>query len=714
MWLRRTVAGYAALVTLACQAPQPPMAYPATTRGNQSDDYFGTSVADPYRWLEDSDSQETRSWIDAQNRLTESFLSEVPARAEIKGRLTELWNYERYGTPSREGPHYVFTRNDGLQNQSVLYRTSSLGADPVVLLDPNRLSTDGTISLTGVAFSDDGRHLAYATSASGSDWMEWRVKEVATGLDLADHLQWSKFSGAAWRKDGKGFFYCRYEAPTDATGALSDVNKHQRVYYHALGTPQDRDQLVYARPDQPEWLFDTTVTDDGRFLLIYQSEGTEPKNRVFVKDLSHPGSSVEAFLDRFDAEYTVVGNDGDTFYVKTDYAAPRGRLVAIDRTTPAPADWRILVPEGADASVMSSVTMVHETFAVVWMTDAHEAATLYALDGSVVGTIGLPGLGTIGSIEARRRDSEAFYAFSSFTAPTTIYRFDATTGTSSIFRQPSTPFASENYETRQVFYQSKDGTRIPMFVSYRKGLRRNGLNPTYLYGYGGFNVSLTPSYSPAMALWLEMGGIFAVANIRGGGEYGKIWHDAGRLDNKQNVFDDFIWAAQYLIRENYTSSAKLAIAGGSNGGLLVGACMTQRPDLFAAALPSVGVMDMLRFHLFTIGWAWTSDYGSAETKEGFAKLMKYSPLHNLRPGIRYPATFITTADHDDRVVPGHSFKFAAALQAVQAGPAPALIRVETKAGHGAGKPTSKAIEERADMFAFLVRILQIETSSVGR
>ncbi len=714
MWLRRTIACCALSATLACQAPQHPMSYPTTHRSDQADDYFGVNVADPYRWLEDSDSPETQSWVAAQNRLTESFLSEVSARAGIKARLTELWNYERYGTPSREGPHYVFTRNDGLQNQSVLYRTPALADPPAVLLDPNGLSPDGTMALTSLAFSDDGRYLAYATSASGSDWMEWRVREVATGLDLEDHLRWSKFSGAAWRKDGRGFFYSRYEEPTTAAGSLSDVNKHQRVFYHSLGTPQHRDQLIYARPDQPEWLFDTAVTDDGRFLLIYQSEGTEPKNRVFIKDLSRPSSPVEAFLDRFDAEYTVVGNDGDTFYVKTDHGAPRGRLVAIDRGSAASTNWRILVAEGADASVMSSVSMVHDTFAIVWMTDAHEAAKLYALDGSLVGEIALPGLGTIGSIEARRRDSEAFYAFSSFTAPTTIYRFDAVTGTSSVFRQPSTPFSSEDYETRQVFYQSKDGTRIPMFVTYKKGLRRNGLNPTYLYGYGGFNVSLTPTYSPAMALWLELGGIFAVANIRGGGEYGKIWHDAGRLDNKQNVFDDFIWAAQYLIRENYTSSAKLAIAGGSNGGLLVGACMTQRPDLFAAALPAVGVMDMLRFHLFTIGWAWTSDYGSAETKEGFGKLMNYSPLHNLRPGVRYPATFITTADHDDRVVPGHSFKFAAALQAAQAGPAPTLIRVETKAGHGAGKPTSKAIEERADMFAFLVRVLKIEGSFPGK
>lgn len=708
MWLRPTIACSVLTALLACHTPPSPMTYPLTRQSDQVDDYFGTLVPDPYRWLEDTDSAETRAWIDAQNRLTESFLADVPARADIKRRLTELWNYERYGPPSREGHYYVFARNDGLQNQSVIYKTGALDSPPQVLLDPNTFSADGTVALSGMAFSDDGRYLAYSTSVSGSDWMEWHVKDVDSTKDLTDVLKWSKFSGAAWRKDGSGFYYSRYDAPGHADGALSEVNKDQKVYFHAIRTPQERDVLVYARPDQPNWLFDTTVTDDGRFLVIYQSEGTEPKNRVFLKDLSRRDSTVEPFLDRFDAEYTVVGNDGETFYVKTDYSAPRGRLVAIDRRRPAQTEWRPLVPEGADAAVMSSVTMVHDQFVVVWMVDAHETAKLYGLDGTPTGAIDLPGLGTIGTIEARRRDTEAFYAFTSFTSPTTIYRFDAMTGLSTVFRRPSTPFASENYETRQVFYQSRDGTRIPMFLTYRKDLRRNGLNPTYLYGYGGFNVSQTPAYSPAMAWWLERGGIFAVANLRGGGEYGKLWHDAGRLDLKQNAFDDFVWAAQYLIRENYTSSAKLAIAGGSNGGLLVGACMTQRPDLFAAALPAVGVMDMLRFHRFTIGWAWTSDYGSSETKEGFDTLIKYSPLHNLRSGIRYPATFITTADHDDRVVPGHSFKFAAALQAAQAGPAPALIRIETKAGHGAGKPTSKAIEERTDMFAFLVRVLKME------
>lgn len=708
MWVRRWSLCCLAVVALGCHEPALRMTYPPTKQLDHVDDYFGTRVADSYRWLEETDHPDVRAWIDAQNQLTESFLSAVPARAALKQRLTALWNYERFGPPSREGDYYVFSRNDGLQNQAVLYKTATLDGPPDVLLDPNTLSTDGTVALTATSFSDDGRYLAYAVSRNGSDWMEWRVRDVSTGDDLPEVLLWSKFSGAAWRKDGSGFFYSRYEAPVTTDQSLLDVNKHQKVYFHALRTAQAQDIVVYSRDDEPDWMFDTDVTDDGRFLLIYQTEGTEPKNRVFIRDLSRPGSRVEPLLDRFDAEYAIVGNDGDTFYARTDYAAPRGRLVAISRSSPAPDSWRTLVPEGANAAVMSSVTMVGDRFAIVWMVDAHESAAIHGLDGALRAQVTLPALGTIGSIVGRRRDAEGFFAFSSFASPTTVYRFDPDNGESVVFKKPSTPFASDQIETRQIFYQSRDGTRIPMFLTYRKGLRRNGLNPTYLYGYGGFNVSQTPAYSPAMAVWLEMGGIFAVANIRGGGEYGKMWHDAGRLDNKQNGFDDFIWAAQYLIRENYTSAAKLAIAGGSNGGLLVGACMTQRPELFAAALPAVGVMDMLRFHRFTIGWAWVSEYGSSDTKEGFRTLSKYSPLHNLRPGVRYPATLVTTADHDDRVVPGHSFKFAAALQASQGGPAPALIRIETKAGHGAGKPTSKAIEERADALAFLVRVLSID------
>jgi prolyl oligopeptidase len=681
--------------------------YPDTRKAEQVDDFFGTKVPDPYRWLEDPDSAETRAWVEAQNSLTFSYLDGIAERDRIEKLLTRLWDYERYGVPSREGPFYIYQRNEGLQDQPVLYRSRSLDGPAEVLLDPNTLSEKGTVALVGTSFTPDGKYLAYALAASGSDWMEWRVREVATGRDLPDLIKWSKFSGAAWRKDGSGFYYSRYDAPREGE-ALQGINKNHKLYFHAVGTSQEEDVLVYERPDEPEWGFYADVTEDGRFLLIYQGEGTEPRNRVFIKDLSDASSRVEPFLDAFDAQYTVVGNDGDRFYVKTDKGAARGRLVAIDRRETSPERWTELIPEAADRRVLSTVTMVADRFVTVWMTDAHERVRIYGLDGRLQEELALPGLGTVGGFSGRRSHNEGFYAFTSFTYPTTIYRYDFTEGRSSVFRQPDVPFDRDSYETRQVFYHSKDGTRVPMFITHRKGLELNGRNPTYLYGYGGFNISLTPSFSPANAAWLAMGGVYAVANLRGGGEYGKEWHDAGRLHNRQNVFDDFIAGAEYLIRERYTSADRLGIGGGSNGGLLVGAAITQRPELFGAALPAVGVLDMLRFHKFTIGWAWTSDYGSAETKEGFETLIAYSPLHNVKPGVEYPATLITTGDHDDRVVPLHSYKFAAALQAAQAGHAPVLIRIETEAGHGAGKPTSKIIRERADMWAFLVRVLDMK------
>jgi prolyl oligopeptidase len=679
-------------------------AYPAARRCEQVDEFFGTPIADPYRWLEDPDSPETRAWIDRQNALTSASLSQIPERADIERRLTALWNYERYGVPSREGPYYIYSRNDGLQNQGVVYRATSLTSTPEVLLDPNAMSPDGTVALTGIAFSDDGRFMAYGLSASGSDWIDWRVRDVATGVDLPDLVQWSKFSGAAWTKDGRGFFYGRYDAPSPGE-AYQGLNKFQKLYFHALGTTQDDDVLVYERPDQPDWGFSCEVTEDGRFLIVYQAEGTDPRTRVFVKDLLDAHASVEPFLDAFDAEYAVVGNDGERFYVKTDKQAPRGRLVAIDRTAPQVEAWQELIPEGAGREVLASVAMAGERFVAIWQTDAHERVTVYGLDGTKERDVALPGLGTVAGFSGRREHLEAFYAFTSFTCPTTIFRYDFTSHASAVFRRPSVPFDAERYETRQVFYASKDGTRVPMFITCRKDIVLDGRHPTYLYGYGGFNISLTPAFSPADAAWLEMGGVHAVANLRGGGEYGKAWHDAGRLRQKQNVFDDFIAAAEYLIREGYTTTPRLAIGGGSNGGLLVGACITQRPDLFGAAVASVGVFDMLRFHKFTIGWAWTADYGSADVKEDFDVLIRYSPLHNVRPGTAYPATFITTADHDDRVVPLHSFKFAATLQASQAGDAPILIRIETKAGHGLGKPTGKIIQERADVWAFLAATL---------
>jgi prolyl oligopeptidase len=683
--------------------------YPETRKVDQVDDYFGKKVADPYRWLEDDNSAETAAWVAAENKITFGYLEKIAAREPIKRRLTELWNYERYGIPSKEGSHYIYTKNDGLQNQAVLYKASTLDATPEVLLDPNKLSADGTVALSGAEFSEDGTLLAYATSASGSDWMEWHVRDVATATDRPDVIKWSKFSTAAWRKDGSGFYYSRYAQPKEGDD-LKGVNKNQKVYFHKIGTPQDADVLVYERPDQPDWGFGASVTDDGRFLLIYQSEGTNRENRLFVQDLQAANSKIAPFLDKFDAFYNVVGNDGDTFYVMTDKDAPRTRLVAIKygSTAPDASSWKTIIAEAPGRDVLSSVSMATSHFIATWRTDAHEQLKIYGLNGTLANAIELPTIGSIGGVSTKRKQSEVFYAFTSYTYPTTIFRYDVADKSAGVFRKPKVAFSPDDYETKQVFYTSKDGTRIPMFITAKKGLALNGQNPTYLYGYGGFDISLTPMFASHLVAWLEMGGVYAVPNLRGGGEYGKAWYDAGRLKNKQNVFDDFIAAAEYLIAQKYTSTPKLAIAGGSNGGLLVGACMTQRPELFGAALPAVGVMDMLRFHKFTIGWAWKSDYASSETAEGFDTLIKYSPLHNIRPGTKYPPTLITTADHDDRVVPAHSFKFAATLQAAQGGEAPVLIRIETKAGHGAGKPTTKQIEERADMYAFLVHTLHME------
>jgi prolyl oligopeptidase len=709
LWVCLPIAA-AMIVTTDAQSPTThSLKYPETRKSEQTDDYFGTKVADPYRWLEDDNSAETAAWVEAQNKVTFGYLERIPARARLRERLTELWNYERYGSPSREGGTYVFSKNNGLQNQAVIYKARTLKSPPQVLLDPNTLSADGTVALGGAAFSDDGKLMAYAVATSGSDWHEWRVREVATSKDLSDSIKWSKFSGAAWKKDGSGFYYARFDAPK-AGDELQAVNKNQKVYFHRIGAPQDADALVYQRADKPDWGFNPEITDDGRFLLLYQSEGTERENRIFVQDLSKPGSEIAPFLDAFDASYQVVGNDGATFYVLTDKDAARGRLVAIDLSAPAPASWKTVIAEGPNRDVLGSVTMLGQRFVATWQIDAHEKLRVYGVSGAAEREIALPTIGSV-SFSAKRRDTEGFYSFTSYTYPTTVFRYDPATGASTVFKRPTVKFSPAAYETTQVFYPSKDGTKIPMFITAKKGLAKNGANPTLLYGYGGFNISLTPAFKPDTLAWLEMGGIYAVANLRGGGEYGKAWHDAGRLGMKQNVFDDFIAAAEYLIAQKYTSTPKLAISGGSNGGLLVGACMTQRPDLFGAALPAVGVMDMLRFHKFTIGWAWKSDYGSSETKDGFETLIQYSPLQNLEPGTAYPPTLVTTADHDDRVVPAHSFKFAAALQAAQKGPNPVLIRIDTKAGHGAGKPTTKQIEERADVFAFLVRTLGMGAGS---
>ncbi len=679
--------------------------YPQTRKGDVVEVLHGHKIADPYRWLEDPNSPETAAWVDAQNKVTFSYLEKIERRSAIRERLTKLWNYERYGVPSRQGPWTIFSKNDGLQNQAVIYKATSLTATPQVLLDPNTLSTDGTVALSGLSFSEDGKRLAYATSASGSDWMEWKVRDVASGMDLADVIKWSKFSGASWKKDGSGFYYSRYDAPLDEGEAFKAVNKNQKVYFHRVATAQVQDELVYERPDQPDWGLGADVTEDGRWLLISQSEGTNRENRVFLKDLADPNGKIEPFLDRFDASYGIVGNDGATFYVATDKDAPRYRVVAIEKGKPDQNSWKTVIPQASNRDVLSSVSLIANRFVAVWRVDAHEKLKVYALDGKLEGEIPLPALGAVGGISGKRADPDAFYAFTSFNYPSTTFRYDFARRTSTIFKKPTVDFDPNAYETKQVFYPSKDGTKIPMFIVHKKGLVQNGANPTYLYGYGGFDVSLEPAFSAANVVWMEMGGIYAQPNLRGGGEYGKEWHDAGRLKNKQNVFDDFIAAAEWLIANKYTSTPKLAIGGGSNGGLLVGAAMTQRPELFGAALPAVGVMDMLRYHKFTIGWAWKSDYGDPEIKDDFEVALKYSPLHNLKPGVAYPPTLVTTGDHDDRVVPAHSHKFIATLQAAQKGSAPVLTRIETKAGHGAGKPTTKIIEERADQWAFLTKAL---------
>jgi prolyl oligopeptidase len=682
-----------------------PLVYPKARKCDQVDEYHGVKVPDPYRWLEDPDSAESRAWIEAENRVTFGYLEQIPERPWIKERLTKLWDYEKYGLPYKEGGRYFYTKNDGLQNQSVLYTVRSLDDKPRVLLDPNKLSEDGTISLSGYDISEDGKLMAYSLSAAGSDWQEWHVRDIETGKDRDDHLKWVKFSGASWTKDGKGFFYSRYDEPKEGA-ELQDTNYYQKLFYHRIGAPQSEDELVYQRPDQKEWGFSGTVTDDGRYLIIYVRLGTERMNLVFYKDLKKKDSKIVELIPEFEARFYVIDNDGPLFWVYTDLDAPRSRLIAIDITKPERENWKEIIPEADDT--LRSVSAVGEKFVAGYMKDAHTLVKVFDLTGKPVREVKLPGLGSAYGFGGKRDDPETFYTFTSFTDPGTIFRYDMTTGKSEIFRRPKVDFNPDEYQTRQVFYRSKDGTKVPMFITHKKGLPLNGDNPTYLYGYGGFNYSLTPYFHPAYAVWMDMGGIFAAPNIRGGGEYGKAWHEAGKKLKKQNCFDDFIAAAEWLISNKFTSTRKLAIGGASNGGLLVGAGMTQRPDLFGACIPAVGVLDMLRFHKFTIGWAWVSDYGSPENEEEFKAMYAYSPLHNLKPGTAYPATLLTTADHDDRVVPAHSFKFAAALQEAHSGAVPVLIRIQTQAGHGAGKPTMMRIEEIADRWAFLVHTLDMQ------
>jgi prolyl oligopeptidase len=704
---------FAVAVLAGFSATATALEYPKTRQADVTDDYHGVSVADPYRWLEDTESRETRNWIRAQNQLSLPFLRKLPERANLHRRLTEVWNHERYGLPRRVDGRLFYTRNDGLQNQSVLYVKDGPDQAPRVLLDPNRLDAAGTTALTQWKVSPDGQYVAYGLARAGSDWNEFRVLRVDTGTDTGDVLQRIKFSNLSWTKDSKGFFYARYpDPPKSRGGGVFEDLAHQKLYYHRVGTPQREDVLIFERPDEPQWGFDAEVSDDGLFVFIRVWRGASSENALYYKYLRHPETPdldgpVAALVTGFSASYEPVGNEGSVLYLLTDSRAPRKRIIAVDLRAPAVEHWVTLVQE-SDAPIARAV-LAGRQFVLVTMQDAADRVRRYSLSGKRLPDFELPGLGALSrpggnpQIEGDPRRSELFLSYTSFSRPATNFRCDTDTGRCAEFQPLRLAFNPDDYVTEQVFYRSKDGTRIPMFISYRKGWSRqkDGPRPTLLYGYGGFDIALTPEYRAPVLAWMEQGGVFAQANLRGGGEYGKAWHQAGIKTRRQNVFNDFIAAAEYLVKSRYTSTAQLAIYGRSNGGLLVGTVLNQRPDLFAAALPAVGVMDMLRYHRFTIGWAWAPDYGTADDPREFRALHAYSPYHNVKPGTKYPAVLVTTADHDDRVVPGHSFKYAAALQAAQAGARPVLIRIETQAGHGAGKPVSKDIEEWADQLAFI-------------
>lgn len=691
-------------------APAPPsLSYPAAERSAQVDLVHGVEVADPYRWLEEPDAPATRTWIEAQNALTNGWLAEAGSRDAIAKRLEEVWSFARVSSPIARGERLFFTHNDGLQNQDVWMVADGLDADPRVLLDPNALSADGTVSVAEVTIDPTGTKMAYSLSKGGSDWREWRVRDVDSATDLPDRIEWSKFSTAEWLPDGSGFYYSRYDAPAEGR-ELEGVNYFQKLSFHRIGTSQGEDRLVYERPDEKEWGFAPTVSDDGRFLVISIWQGTDSRNRVAAQRLDRPDAPVEMLLDGFDAAYDFLGNEGEWLYFRTTNGAPKGRVVAIELGKPDPAAWREIVAEGE--ATLEAVTMVGDRLVLRWLEDAHAKVTLATLDGQPAGEITLPGLGSVRDLTGTRKDRAAFFSFESFSWPAAVYRYELASGAITPFRHATLPFDPNAFEATQVFVSSKDGTKVPAFVVRKKGVEANGERPTLLYGYGGFDISLSPFFQASNLVWMERGGVYVHAILRGGGEYGEPWHQAGMKLQKQNVFDDFIAIGEWLTGDGgWTRPGRLAIHGRSNGGLLVGAAMTQRPDLFGAAVPGVGVLDMLRFHLFTIGWAWTSDYGSPDDPAEFAALRAYSPYHNLTPGTCYPATLITTADHDDRVVPAHSFKFAAALQHAQGCANPALIRIETSAGHGAGTPVSKRIEEARDVLAFLDRALGSGASS---
>ena len=666
-------------------------------RDNIIEDYHGTKVADPYRWLEDPTSGETQAWVEAQNAATSQYLAAIPDREKIQARLTELWNYPKYSVPEKEGGRYFFSKNSGLQNQSVLYMQQTLESEPLPILDPNTFSADGTVALVNQAFSKDGTLLAYGTSSSGSDWQEIKVRRIDSGTDYAEVIKWSKFSNIAWRHNNSGFFYSRFPEP--AMVPEEDQTNFNRVYWHTLDAPQSEDQLVYERSDAKELAFDPFITDDGTYLLLRVWHGTDPKNRIYYREVESDRPFI-CLLDEADATYNFIGNSGPLFYFHTTLNAPRGRIIAIDTRNPERANWQELVSEQADA--IAFAIMVNNQFVVTYMHHAHHQMKLYNLDGSIIRDIPLPTLGSILEISGKPKDTEFFISFTSFLYPPTIFRYDFTSSTLQLLHKIDVSFDPANYKTTQVFYLSKDGTRVPMFLTHKKGLSLDGNNPTLLYGYGGFDISLTPSFAAETIAWLENGGVYAEANLRGGGEYGEEWHQAGMLEKKQNVFDDFIAATEWLIANRYTNTSRLAIMGRSNGGLLVGACMVQRPNLFGAVICGVPLSDMLRYHKFTVGRYWIPEYGNAESNpEHFKFLYAYSPLHNVKDNVAYPPTLILSADTDDRVVPAHAKKLAATLQAANSGTNSILLRVETKAGHGLGKPTSKIIEEQSDVYAFL-------------
>lgn len=678
--------------------------YPNAKKVDQTDVYHGVTVADPYRWLEDVDSDETKAWVEAENKVTNDYLATIPQREQIKKRLTELWNYEKYSAPFKAGKHYFYYKNDGLQNQSVLYIADSVTDAGRVFLDPNKLSSDGTAALAGISFTDDGKLMAYGVAIAGSDRSEWRVKNVETGEDLTDTLKPNRQGGVSWLKDNSGFFYSRF--PDAEQGKeLKSVNFNQKFYFHKLGTPQTEDYVVYERSDNKEYFVSGFVTEDGNWLIINVGKGTGPQNMVYFKNLTMQKAPIMPLVDKLENDYSFIGNDGETFYFRTDKNATRAKVVKVNALE-KDLKWQDVVPEAAET--LGSVDFINNQFVLNYLKDAYTQIKIYDMSGKFVREVKLPGIGSAGGFGGKRYDTETFYSYSSYNAPPTIYRYDMKTGKSELFRQAKVAFNPSEYEVKQVKYTSKDGTKVPMFIVHKKGIKLDGNNPTLLYGYGGFNISQTPGFSVSRLVWMEMGGVLAVANLRGGAEYGESWHEAGTKLKKQNVFDDFIAAAEFLIADKITNPKKLAIQGGSNGGLLVGAVLNQRPELFGAALPAVGVMDMLRFTEFTIGWAWTSDYGSPKNADEFKALYAYSPLHNIKAGTTYPAVMVTTADHDDRVFPAHSFKYAATLQAAQGGDAPVLIRIETKAGHGAGKPTAKVIEEQADIYGFLMKNLGMQ------